>query len=290
MHFGRLENSVDIENISFSDVPDPERTQKFLQLDWGAPGKVFVACPIWACKEWIGKVYPKGTKSKDFLSVYAQHFTAIELNSTFYGCPTTEKVRDWTAQVGEDFRFCPKVTRTISEGLASGWRREWKDFCWAIAAFGENLGTTFAQFSESIRIDQVENIGRWLEQKPKEMPLAVEFRHLSWFKEEGGHGVALQDEVVDLLYRHGVAAVITDSPGKRGVRHLSLTQPLSLIRFNGSELHPSDEVRLAQWADRIVTWKDAGVQEIYFCVHQPGETLIPETVALFRRLLHPDRD
>ena len=37
--------------------------------------------------DWIGLLYPAGTKPNDYLKVYAQHFNAVELNSSFYAIP-----------------------------------------------------------------------------------------------------------------------------------------------------------------------------------------------------------
>ena len=59
------------------------------------PGKVetvpniYAGCAKWGRKEWVGTLYPEGTKDKEFLENYVNHFNAIELNSTFYG---TKKV------------------------------------------------------------------------------------------------------------------------------------------------------------------------------------------------------
>jgi uncharacterized protein YecE (DUF72 family) len=36
---------------------------------------------------WPGTFYPPGLKSADYLSYYAQHFDAVEVDSKFYGTP-----------------------------------------------------------------------------------------------------------------------------------------------------------------------------------------------------------
>ena len=41
---------------------------------------------------WDGAFYPKGTKFADRLSVYAEHFDTVEIDSTFYACPSPKTV------------------------------------------------------------------------------------------------------------------------------------------------------------------------------------------------------
>jgi uncharacterized protein YecE (DUF72 family) len=38
----------------------------------------------WSYDFWVGKLYPEGTASKDFLSEYSKHFNTVEIDSTFY--------------------------------------------------------------------------------------------------------------------------------------------------------------------------------------------------------------
>ena len=37
--------------------------------------------------DWVGIFYPDGLKKNQWLEFYAQHFNAIEVNSTFYAVP-----------------------------------------------------------------------------------------------------------------------------------------------------------------------------------------------------------
>ena len=278
MNFGRVDN---LTNIDFNLHEDPERTQKFLSLPWEGRQKIYVGCPIWSCKGWIGSVYPPKTKPQDFLKHYAAKYETIELNSTFYAVPKTKQILNWTHQVPEAFRFCPKVTRTVTEKIGTTVSDDsWREYCWAIAHFGEKLGLCFAQFPENFGPQYQNLLQRWLAQKPSEMPLAVEFRHPAWF-DKG----KLIDSTIDLLYEHKVSTVITETPGRLDVRHLSLTQPRLLIRFNGHRLDRTDQQRLASWVERLSVWNAGGMDEIYFAVHQPEDELIPQTADMLIDLL-----
>jgi hypothetical protein len=57
---------------------------------------------------WEGSFYPKGIKSADRLSFYAEHFETVEIDSTFYACPSPRTVEGWALKTPEDFIFLVK--------------------------------------------------------------------------------------------------------------------------------------------------------------------------------------
>ena len=58
---------------------------------------------------WEGSFYPRGMQSRDFLSYYATQFATVEVDSTFYGCPSPRTVSNWADRTPEDFLFCVKM-------------------------------------------------------------------------------------------------------------------------------------------------------------------------------------
>jgi len=40
---------------------------------------------------WEGSFYPKGMRSADYLAFYAEHFHTVEVDSTFYACPSDRR-------------------------------------------------------------------------------------------------------------------------------------------------------------------------------------------------------
>jgi uncharacterized protein YecE (DUF72 family) len=42
---------------------------------------------------WQGSFYPKGMRPADYLTFYAEHFHTVEMDSTFFGCPSARNVR-----------------------------------------------------------------------------------------------------------------------------------------------------------------------------------------------------
>ncbi len=83
-------------------------------------------------------------------------------------------------------------------------------------------------------------------------------------------------ETWELLHELGIGTVITDTPGRRDVLHMRLTAPVAFIRYVGNNLHPTDYQRIDAWVDRIKSWVDKGLREIYFFTHNPEELTSPE--------------
>jgi uncharacterized protein YecE (DUF72 family) len=108
--------------------------------------RLYVGCPIWAYKGWVGSFYPKGTKQSDYLWEYARRLTTVEGNTTFYAVPTEKTLEGWVAETPGTFRFCPKLPRTISHaGKLVEHIDESMRFVDVMSLLGERLGPMFLQ-------------------------------------------------------------------------------------------------------------------------------------------------
>ena len=72
------------------------------------PG-ILLGTSAFTASGWQGSFYPPGMKSRDFLSYYATRFATVEVDSTFYGCPSASTVNNWAARTPEDFIFSVKI-------------------------------------------------------------------------------------------------------------------------------------------------------------------------------------
>jgi hypothetical protein len=43
-----------------------------------------LGCAVWAYKEWLGDLFPPGSKSAELLRLYSRRLTTVEGNTTFY--------------------------------------------------------------------------------------------------------------------------------------------------------------------------------------------------------------
>jgi hypothetical protein len=111
MEFGSLPVSL-VNKINFMLPPDPRGNKSILASGNARSTEIFIGCAKWGRKEWIGKIYPKGTKEKDFLKFYGRHYDSIELNATHYKLYDGAQLKVWAAEVGNPvFKFCPKAHR-----------------------------------------------------------------------------------------------------------------------------------------------------------------------------------
>jgi uncharacterized protein YecE (DUF72 family) len=278
MHFGRVADDKDLD----LSLPLPgKRTEGFLKLPHQGRGLIYCGAPIWSCKDWSGTVYPPGARPAEYLKYYAKHYSTVELNSSFYSIPTPAQVRLWKHEVGPEFRFCPKMAKDLSHSLHKLDRDLLNQFVTMLESFEEHLGLPFMQLPEWYAVDQFPALEAFILQWPKGLPLAIEFRHPTWFQ-----GPMLLDPVINFLYKHSLATVITDTPGRRDVVHMSLTYPSLLLRFVGVFPSKNDEIRLKAWLDRLEDWAHAGMDSIYVAVHQARNGSIPQTIDFMQRYLY----
>jgi len=78
------------------------------------PG-ILLGTSAFTANGWEGSFYPPGMKSRDFLSYYATQFATVEVDSTFYGCPSASTVSNWAARTPEDFIFSVKVPQLCGD-------------------------------------------------------------------------------------------------------------------------------------------------------------------------------
>ncbi len=277
MHFGRVQSDKGLD-LSLPSVG--ARTTGFLKLGHKGRGLIYCGAPVWSSPDWQGTIYPSKARPSEYLRYYAQHFSMIEFNGSFYRIPTPEQVRVWRHDVGPEFRFCPKVSKDLSHQLAKFDKDLLLTFARMLNAMGENLGLSFLQLPEWYGVEQFPYLEAFIAQWPKEFPLAIEFRHPSWFQ-----GAMLLDPVINFLYRNKLATVITDTPGQRDVIHMSLTYPSVLLRFMGVFPSKFDQQRLKTWLDRLEDWARAGMDTIYIAAHQEKNASIPQTVDFMHRYL-----
>jgi uncharacterized protein YecE (DUF72 family) len=263
MDFGRLS---DLRYVDFrlpTDHPETATVLARAQAAGVAP-RVFVGCPIWTNKAWLGSYFPAGIKDADYLHHYARQFNSIELNTTHYRIPDGPTVRKWRDATPVGFQFCPKIPQIISHD------RELYNaddltttFCRAISGLEDRLGWAFLQLPPTFGPEHLPRLERYLLDFPDYVPLAVELRHPAWFSDPG-----LRESVFAMLEALGKTLVISDVAGRRDVMHMRLTTPVAFVRFNGHGLIPSDYARADAWAERLAAWLNVGLQTAYLFVHQ----------------------
>ena len=275
MKFGKLDN---IEGVDFSLPPDPPANEALLKKLPPSEQSFFfyIGCTGWSMPEWVGKVYPTGTKSRDFLLHYTRQFNTIELNTTHYRIPHPSMVEKWRTSSREDFRFCPKIPQVISHSRDLGLGgSQIEYFCQNIRGLGPKLGSCFLQLPPHFGPDKVPLLEKFIDRFPADIPLSIEFRHESWFEARSPG----PQRAMNKMEERGIGTVITDVAGRRDVLHMRLTNGWAMVRFVGNDLHPTDFLRVDRWLERIEHWRSRGLAGIYFFTHEPDNLQAPELAA-----------
>lgn len=233
----------------------------------------------WSYRDWRGLFYPKGTRQGDFLSYYAQHFSTVELNATFYRLPTDKTVAGWLDKVPPSFRFCAKLSRSVSH------RKDWAEaperidlFSRRLAPLSPRLGPVLVQLPPSRVFDArwAERLLATLRARCPHWRFALEARHSSWF----------DAAALALLREHGVAAVTADAGG-RYPQTREVTADFAYVRLHGPGGYynqPYDDAALDDWARHIRRLRDSLSQVWVFFNNTDGGHALSNLSTLVQRL------
>ena len=234
MQFGKVEEPGTIKFKLPKDHPDTKIVLKKSKNK--KPMNIFIGCAKWN-KSDLKQFYPKGTK--DELSYYAQQFNSVELNATFYKAPSKDQVELWKSKAAKNFKFCPKITNSISHFRRLNEVKLLVDnFCENIAAFDKNLGLVFLQLHDNFKPKDFNRIEKFIKEFPKGIPLGIEVRNEDWFSDKNA-----SEKLFAILKKKNVANIIVDTAGRRDLLHMRLTNTTAFVRYVEAN-HLSDYKRL----------------------------------------------
>jgi uncharacterized protein YecE (DUF72 family) len=223
--------------------------------------EVRVGTCSWADQSLVKHWYPRGVSSSEArLRYYADHFDAVEVDSTYYRLPEEENAAKWAERTPDGFLFHVKAfgmmtrhpirleqlppdlreaVQTDDKGRVDRPSREVRAevFVRFLAALeplrtAGKLGGILLQFPSYIvcRERSFEYL-RWAREQLAGHDVLVEFRHRSWLEDEN------RAETLRLLEELEASHVIVDAP-KTQARNLvptvlALTSPLLYVRFHG---------------------------------------------------------
>lgn len=253
----------------------------------------YLGCPGWGTKTWVGRLFPPGTRSTEFLERYARVFNTVEGNTTFYALPPADTVARWRDQVPDAFRFCFKFPRTIShDKLLVDCGAELDEFFECIAPLA--LGVLMLQLPPRFDATQLAKLPAFLDRLPPHR-YAVEPRHACFFD-----GSSSDRDLQALLRERGIDLVVMDARGLHRTHALTLadvrarkpdfpviaraTASHPLVRCVPSDDFADSEAEVAQWATQVATWIGEG-KTPYFFMHSPDDTFAPEHAYKFHALL-----
>jgi uncharacterized protein YecE (DUF72 family) len=175
-------------------------------------------------KEWLGHFYPDKLPAKAMLRYYAEHFTTVEINNTFYRMPAEAMLAHWSEEVPENFAFTLKAPRRITHE-----NRRRAD------ALGSKLGVLLFQLPHYLKKD-VPRLRDFLALLPPGKRVAFEFRNDTW----------QDDEVYEALRGRGAILCVTDT--EHGDTPFIATADCGYVRLRRTHYDESD---LRAWVERI---------------------------------------
>lgn len=193
--------------------------------------------------------FPPEYQDKTRLAYYASLFNSVEINSTFYKLPLAQTVTRWSDEVPDNFRFSFKLFKGVTHSAKAIFNlKSVPEFLTRIGSL--KRGCLLIQLPPKFSVDLFQ-LGQLLELAAGSWPLAVEFRHPGWYRQE----------VFALLRDHGASMVLQDIP--RSASPMELTsKELVYLRFHGPESGyrgTYSDAYLAEYAAYISEWMASGM-------------------------------
>lgn len=212
-------------------------------------------------KDWARRFYPEDLKDAEKLAYFADHFSTVEVNSTFYHMPTKKSVIHWRDATPDNFVFSIKMYGYLTHRkkliIDEDSSRILQNFLRTIANISPKLGAILIQLPSNLHKDLprlkkfIGEINEYEKILKTGFQLAVEFRHKSWFSAD----------VFEFLKQQNIANVIIDSPG-RWPANRTITSGFLYLRFHGSKwIYRSSYTNneLKRWADFISKHKERSI-------------------------------
>ena len=219
--------------------------------------------------EWRGTFYPDKFSTSKMFAYYAERFSTVEINASFYRMPTPKLTEGWRAQAPEGFHYALKAPQRITHFARLRDCEELvRMFCGNARLLGPRLGTLLFQLPPNFRCD-VARLATFLGWLPQDIRSAFEFRHDSW----------LNEDVYAALSGHHVALAIADFGDKTTPVHVTARHGYFRLRDEGYQT-----ADLEHWAETVAArtndWDDAFV---YFKHEEEGKG--PEFARAFVEIL-----
>lgn len=222
-------------------------------------------------------LYTPDTKSNLRLQAYSSHFPIVELDASYYAVQPIRNMKKWINETPDSFQFVVKAFKGMT-----GHQRTNAPFQSKSEMFGafiesieplieaNKLAMVLFQFPPWFDFSQDHMLYlRYCVQKMDQFPIALEFRHQSWYRKEN------REQTIELMREDNWIHTIVDEPqvgdGSIPIVPVVTNPGKTLIRFHGRNVYgwnrPKDketnwrEVRylyqynqteLLEWRERIL--------------------------------------
>lgn len=249
--------------------------------------KLRIGTCSWKYPSWQGLVY-SSREPENYLREYAGKYSTVEVDQWFWSLgrsgaalPKRETVTEYEQSTPENFRFTVKCPNALTLTHQYGKKVEplqanprfldegfFNSFLESTAALVPKIGLFIFQF-EYLNRDKmasreafIDQLDRFLERLPADLPYAVEIRNPRW----------IDARWFDLLKEHNVAPVLLqgywmDDVAKIIDEHESRLGNTLCIRLHGEDREGMEERTGADWS-RIIRPKNDELAAIMGAVHR----------------------
>src|SRR5580704_11659139 len=215
-------------------------------------GQLSVGTSGYSYKEWKGSFYPQKLPDREMLGFYAQQFSTVEINHSFYRMPTESVLLQWAKTVPEGFRFALKANQQITHiQRLRGCESTLKRFLEVASVLneGDHLGPILVQLPPTFKFDRP-LLEDFLALRPPAFAFAFEVRHPSWYTEE----------TYAVLRQHKTALCLAETDEETSPE--VLTADFTYVRLRREKYTAK---QLGIWSKRFEEWVHKGVDVYAYC-------------------------
>ena len=207
--------------------------------------------------EWKGTFYPETLPAAKMLPYYAERFSTVEINYTFYRAPNEKILDGWNKATPPQFKLSLKAPRRIThDARLRDCGDRVRQFLETAATLGPKLGALLFQLPPNFKKD-VGLFDAFLDTFPPRVSAAFEFRHVSW----------LDEEIYSRLRSRNLALCVADS--ERLSTPVEITADYAYFRLRDEGYAPAD---IDRWAEIIQEHTGAcGDVFVYFKHEESGK-------------------
>ncbi|MCM3731317.1 DUF72 domain-containing protein [Fictibacillus nanhaiensis] len=199
-------------------------------------------------------LYPDGTSPKDKLEVYSGHFPVVEVDSSFYAVQPVKNYERWVSSTTKDFSFVVKAYQGMT-GHSRG-KVPFDSVKQMFEAFIQSIQPVISSGKLEMVLFQYppwfdckkENVQilRYAKELMGDIPLALEFRNQTWFREE------MREKTLRFIDEEGWIHTVCDEPqaGNGSIPIVMYTtEEKTLVRMHGRNVYGWNNSGQPNWRE-----------------------------------------
>jgi uncharacterized protein YecE (DUF72 family) len=199
-------------------------------------------------------LYPDGTSPKDKLEAYSGHFPVVEVDSSFYAVQPVKNYERWVSSTPKDFSFVVKAYQGMT-GHSRG-KVPFDSVKQMFEAFIQSIQPVISSGKLEMVLFQYppwfdckkENVQilRYAKELMGDIPLALEFRNQTWFREE------MREKTLRFIDEEGWIHTVCDEPqaGNGSIPIVMYTTgEKTLVRMHGRNVYGWNNSGQPNWRE-----------------------------------------